>query len=983
MSLRNIAIAMVFLLFCIRTVKSLAVTNPPFYSLKAEQWADSILKKLNREERIAQLIMVAAWSNKDTMHVREIRKLIQDWGIGGLIFFQGGPVREAKLTNYYQSYSKVPLLIGMDAEWGLAMRLDSTIRFPRQMTLAAVQNDSVVYQMGKEIARNCKRLGIHVNFAPDADVNTNPLNPIIGSRSFGDDRESVAEKSVLYMQGLQDNNVLATGKHFPGHGNADSDSHLTLPVILQGKSELDSVELYPFRRLISSGVGGMMVAHLNVPSLDSTPGLPSTLSSPIVSGLLKEKLGFNGLIFTDALNMKGIANGQKPGIVDKMALVSGNDVLLYCEDVRKAIMEIHFAVENCEITQEEIDARAKKVLMTKYWCGLNEYKPIDTTNLYNDLNNPSAKILQQNLYEQAVTLLKNKDSLLPFRPKDSLRIASVVIGDKLNNSFQEQLKMYGRVDFFSEEMNAPVSMYEAMFKYLSNYDYVILSLHGTSMKAQGNFAVTEIARRFIDSVMLKYKTVFVDFGNAYTLSLFKNLNSAKAVILAYEDFGLTHSIAAQIIMGGISASGKIPVTSTSAFPRGSGVETQKPIRLQYTIPEAAGMSAVSLSKIDTLVKEAIAKGAMPGCQVLVARYGKVIYQKSFGTHAYDLCDTVRNSDLYDIASITKITATALAAMKLFEDKKINLNHPISKYLPGLKNTNKKDLTLREILTHQAGLLPWIPFYKETISDTATYRILFSDSMDERHKLQVADNMFLLNSYADTIRQKILTSSVTERGKYVYSDLGPILMKDIVENITDETFDKYVERNFYRPMNLAATTFRPLLKFQRSITVPTENDTVFRRQLIRGYVHDPAAAMLGGVSGNAGVFSDANDLAVIMQMLLNKGTYGGKTYLKSSTIDFFTKRQYPHNRRGLLFDKAESDASKSSPCTKKASPLTFGHQGFTGTCVWVDPEYELIYIFLSNRIHPDVGNDKLIKMNIRTNIQEIIYNSIVDSTARSN
>lgn len=967
---------MVVIISCTCTFRSQAANDPPFISREAEHWADSIIQKLNREERIAQLMMVAAWSNKDASHIMEISRQIENLGIGGLIFFQGGPVREALLTNKYQLLSKVPLLIGMDAEWGLAMRLDSTIRYPRQMTMSAIQNDSVVYQMGKEIAKDCKRLGIHVNFAPDADINNNPSNPVIGSRSFGDDRESVTTKSLLYMKALQDNHILPTGKHFPGHGNADSDSHFTLPTILQDTIEMDSVELFPFRKLISSGIGGMMVAHLNVPSLDSTLNMPSTLSSSIVTGLLKEKLGFKGLIFTDALNMKGVSQSYNPGIVDKMALLAGNDVLLYSENVAKAIEEIHFAVENCEITQDEIDVRVKKLLMVKYWCGLNRPQFVDTTNIYNDLNNPESRLLQRKLYEECFTLLVNKDSLLPFRSKDSLRIASVVIGDRINNTFQQQLKMYGNFDVFFEDKDAPVSVFEALFNFLSNYDYVIVSLHGTTMKAQTGYGIPEAANRFIDSVMLTYRTVFADFGNAYTLSRFNHLKSAKAILLAYEDFPLTQSIVAQIIMGGISSSGKIPVSSSIDFPRNTGVKTGQPIRLQYTIPEAAEMSSIQLNKIDSVVENAIRNKAMPGCQVLVARNGMVVYQKAFGTHTYNLSDTVSVSDLYDIASITKIAATVLAAMRLYEKKKINLNNTLSKYLSKAKGTNKSNLVLKEIMAHQAGLQSWIPFYKETISEKGLLTALYNDTANDRFTLQVADSIYLLKSYADTIKQHIYSSPLGEKGKYVYSDFGPILMKEIIEEVSDQPLDKYVDENFYKPLKLARTSFNPLKKFSRNEIVPTENDTIFRRQLIHGYVHDPAAAMLGGVSGNAGVFSDVNDLAVIMQMLLNKGTYGGQNFFKASTVELFTQQQFPQNRRGLLFDKPECDPSKSSPCCLSASPMTFGHQGFTGTCAWADPKYGLIYIFLSNRINPDVSNDKLIKMNVRTNIQEIIYESML-------
>ncbi len=971
-----VLLVMVFTSFC---KTNYAQTLPPFITPEAELWADSVMKTLTPDERISQLIMVAAWSNKDSVHIKEIRKLIQDWGIGGLCFFQGGPVREALLTNDYQALSKVPLMIGMDAEWGLAMRLDSTVRFPRQMTLAAIKDTGLIYEMGKEIARESKLMGIHVNFAPDADVNNNPLNPVIGSRSFGDNPVDVTEKSLLYMRGMQDQNVLATGKHFPGHGNADTDSHFSLPLILQNRAALDSVELYPFRRLIDAGIGSMMVAHLNVPALDTTPGLPSTLSSSIVTGLLKNEMGFKGLIFTDALNMKGVSSLYKPGEVDKLALLSGNDMLLYTEDVHKAVDEIHLAVQNCEITQEEVDERTKKVLMVKYWTGLNKFQPLDTTDLYNKINSPEALLLQRKIYNQTVTVLANEDSLIPFHTKDTLRIASVVIGDKKDNTFQQQLKMYANVECFAEDKDAPLSMYTALFSYLANYDYIILSLHGTTMKAATNFGIPTIVSRFVDSVLMTYKTVFVDFGNSYTLSRFQNLKKAKAVVLGYEDFYLTHQIVAQSIFGGITSTGKLPVNVLPEFSRYQGLNTTSPIRFEYSLPEAAGMSSQKLTAIDSIVNGAISLGAFPGCQVLVARKGKVIYNKAFGTKTYGSTDTVTTTDLYDIASITKIAGTALATMKLYDMKKLNLNHPLSKYYSKLKSTNKKALLVKEILAHQAGLTSWIPFYKQSMKDSVYLDGIYNKFKTDHYSIRVADSLYMNQNYTDSILKWIYTSPVTATGKYVYSDLGPILMKLTTEKITGQPFDQFLYRNFYKPLGLSSLTFKPRDNYNLKTIVPTEDDKVFRKQLIRGDVHDPAAAMMGGVSGNAGLFGTANDLAVIMQLLLNKGSYGGVTYLNPATVDLFTKQQFPHNnnRRGLLFDKPEPDPQKNSPCAKEASLSTFGHQGFTGTCAWADPENELIYIFLSNRVNPDAGNDKMMKLNVRTNIQSAIYQSIIE------
>jgi beta-N-acetylhexosaminidase len=960
------------------TEASAQVKKPPFYSDEAEQYADSLLKTMSRDERNGQLFMVAAWSNKDSAHIKELEWLVSVHGIGGLIFFQGGPVREALLTNHYQSMTKIPLLIGMDAEWGLAMRLDSTIRFPRQMTLSAMDNHTLIYRMGEEIARECRRLGIHVNFAPDADINNNMQNPIIGSRAFADDRETVLKNSLLYMRGLQDGHVLSTGKHFPGHGNTDADSHLTLPTVMSDSAELDSMELYPFRALVDSGIGSVMVAHLSVPALDTIPDHPSTLSKKIVTGLLKDKMKFSGIIFTDALNMKGVSACYKPGVLDKLALLSGNDVLLYSEDVPTALKEIHLAVENCEITQEEIDERVRKILMLKYWVGLNHYKPIDTANLFNDLNTGNARVLQQELYEKSVTVLSNSDSIIPLKWNDSLRIASVVIGDKKNNAFQQRIRDYTPCEFYAIEKNESVDVFESVKKYLINHDLIILSVHGTTMKADKNFGLSEQEEKFIDDVLNSYPVILVDFGNAYTLTRFKNLDKARAVVLSYEDTPIMHDATAQALFGGISASGKIPIFSTDAFAKQTGIQTAKPFRMEYTYPEAAGIRSSSFNRIDSIATLAIHEGATPGCQILVAKDSKVIYYKSFGTHSYNDTTAVANSDLYDIASVSKIAGTALATMKLFDEGKIDLNKPLSKYLPALKKSNKKSLIIREVLAHQAGLKSWIPFWKQTMSGNSLDENIYHRTPSQDFPIRVADSVYMNKAYTDSIFKWILDSPLGEKGKYVYSDLGPILMKALVEKVSGKKLDDYLEDNFYRPLGLSRFTYLPRSKFSQQEIIPTENDTAFRHQLLHGDVHDPAAAMMGGVSGNAGIFSDANDLAVVMQMLLNKGSYGGKQFLQPSTIEIFTRQQFIQNknRRGLFFDKPEPDSTKPSPTCAEASLRTFGHQGFTGTCAWADPEYNLVYIFLSNRICPDAANEKLGKMNVRTQVQQVIYDAIL-------
>jgi beta-N-acetylhexosaminidase len=976
--MKSSSLAVIVLLLLFFSTAAMAQHLQPVYkSADSQAWADSVLNSMQYREKIGQLFMVDAFSNKDALHVKQITTLIDSFHIGGLIFFQGGPYRQALLNNFYQSRSKLPLMIGIDGEWGLSMRLDSTLRFPRQMTLSAGVDSQEVFRMGQEIAVECKRMGIHINFAPSVDVNNNPANPIINSRSFGEDKNRVAVLGSAYAAGMQEEGVLACAKHFPGHGNTDTDSHLALPVVHDSRTVMDSIALVPFRKLIREGVASVMVAHLFIPDLDSTPGIPGTLSKKITTDLLRNELGFDGLVFTDALNMKGVAASFPSGELELMALQAGNDVLLYSENIPKAFERIHFAIQNCEIEQEEIDLHVRRILMAKYWAGLNKPQFIDTTNLYSDLNNPGSKYLNYKLYEPSVTLLRNKGSLIPVAPAHKQSIASLVIGDTIGIFFQQVLNRYAEVRNFAIGRDAGIPAADSVLSLLKEYDVVIVSIHNTSINATKNFNITETTRYISGKLANRKNTLLCVFGNAYVLGKLEKLEDWHTLILCYEDTWLPQQIAAEKIFGSGSFKGHLPVSPEGHYTLAMGISSLETPRLKYTPPEEEGILSERLNRIDTIVSKAIADSAMPGCQVLVALNGNVIYAKAFGNHSYNTKKPVKMTDLYDIASVTKMTSTGLALMKLKERNKIDFRERIAHYLPELKKSNKRDLTLSEVMAHQAGLRSWIPFWQFTTDSSGLRNDLYRKTQEEGFTIKVADSIYLLNSYPDSIWNVIVESPLEKRGSYVYSDLGLIILQRIVEKITGESVEEYVADTFYKPMGIWQCVFNPLIKFDRSVIVPTENDTAFRHQLIHGYVHDPAAAMLGGVSGNAGLFSNSHSLATIMQMLLNGGTYGGKRFLKPETIDLFTRQAFPGtaNRRGLIFDRPDALAGANGPTAQSASPLTFGHTGFTGTCAWADPESGLVYIFLSNRVNPDAGNNKLAKTNVRTNIMQVIYDSM--------
>lgn len=952
--------------------------GPAFLQQTDTRWADSVFKKLTPDERIAQLFMVAAYSNKDAKHVKEISELVKTNKIGGLIFFQGGPVRQANLTNKYQKLSKVPLLISIDGEWGLAMRLDSTIKYPKQMTLGAIENDSLIYAMGRDVAQQCKRLGIHINLAPVADINNNPMNPVIGVRSFGENKEAVARKAAMYMKGMQDGGIMTSAKHFPGHGDTDSDSHKTLPEILHSRAHMDSLELYPFRELINQGLSGMMVAHLSVPAFDTARNTASTLSHHVVTKLLKDSLQFKGLVFTDALDMKGVTKFYGPGEINLKALLAGNDVLLFAEDVPQAIAIIKKAIAEGKISQDEIDQRCKKILYAKQWVGLNHYKPVKTKNLVDDLNNPKYDWLLRRLADASVTVLQNRNNLMPLMRLDTVKAAVLCIGSKNEVDFQRTAALYTGVTAFCIDRDAKNAERDTLLSKLKKFNTILISINNTNVKLKDNFGITPLAETMLDTLAKMNKRLVVSvFASPYALQFIPSALKADAVIMGYEELPVVQQVAAQLVFGGQTANGKFPVTY-SGFSAGTGINTGAPVRLSYTVPEAVNASREKLAQIDSLALEGIRKKAYPGCQVVAVKDGKVFYMKSFGSFTYDGRQKVKNSDIYDLASITKVASTTAAVMKFTELKYINLDSNLSDYLPSLVGTNKADIVLREMLAHQAGLEAWIPFYKKTLNDSGAlkkniYRKTWSDSFP----IRVATGVYIQRSYKDSIFKQLVNSPVSADKKYKYSDLGYYFLKRIIEEKTNMLLSDYVYKTFYQPMGLQTMGYLPRLRYESARIAPTEKDMVFRKQILQGDVHDQGAAMLGGVAGHAGLFSNANDLAAMMQLYLNKGTYGGVRYLDSALVNEFTRIQFPanDNRRGIGFDKPEPDTKKDSPVCRNASLDSFGHLGFTGTMTWADPESGIVYVFLSNRVYPDADDNRLAKLGTRSSILKVIYESI--------
>jgi beta-N-acetylhexosaminidase len=997
-------------------------TTPAFLRYLHSPWVDSLMRTMTPRQRVAQLFMVAAYSNRKRIDEDSISTLIKDYGIGGLIFFQGGPLRQTRILNRFQSQSRVPLLVAMDAEWGVGMRLDSVLRFPYQMSLGAVPvaDSALIYDMGREVARQIKRLGMQVNFAPVVDVNNNPANPVIGFRSWGENPAAVARLSRLYMRGMQDAGVLAVAKHFPGHGDVDADSHLDLPLVRVDRGRLDSLEFPPFKVMIKNGIGGMMIAHLDVPALDTARG-PSTLSKPIVTGVLRQQLGFKGVVFTDAMNMKGLIKKVPTGEAEVRALLAGNDVLEFSKNVPLALQTVLAAVDSGRISQARIDESCRRVLALKQWSGLRKYQAVPEKNLFADLNPPHARYLSHRLTERSITLLRNQGRILPLQRLDSLSIATLVLGGSPTDTtdFQRAVADYAPIAHFNLPAAPTMDELVDIRAKLFSYDVVLVAFQSLGRLPATNFGITPEANLLLRELTKPgQKVILTVFGSAYAVAKVRDYDRASAVVMAYQESTQAQQLAAQLIFGGIGATGKLPVTVANNLPAGYGLTTTPGLRLAYANPEDAGMSNRLEAQVDSIMQQALAAGATPGGQVLIARRGVVVLQKSYGYQSVagsatlpaisaqgaavpsaagnfgsepgkgpsapqpkeaaaqpGLPRLVQNTDRYDLASLTKVLAATPALLKLQEQGKFSPDSTLGQFFPFLQKTNKAGLKMRDVLTHQAGLVAWLPFWKALTKPDGTLRKRwFRPDSSAKYPLPVARGMWGSKKIPAYIYEQIGASPLSAKPSYVYSDLSFYLYPLLVQRRTGQSFEQYLEKQVYKPLG-SNLHFQPLHHNTISHVVPTEYDSLFRRQLLHGYVDDEGAAMLGGISGHAGLFGSANDVAQLAQTYAWGGRYGGQQIFDKAILADWTRQQFTgtNNRRALAFDRPSSPpAGNTAPA---ASAGSFGHSGFTGTYFWVDPAKELVVVVLTNRLNPSRRNSKLSQLNVRTQIQQVAIEAI--------
>ncbi len=950
-----------------------------------EKWVDEKLSQMSLKEKIGQLFIYTASPYNTKSNKKFISQAVKDYKVGGLLFSGGQLTNQSLLTNYAQEITKTPLFISFDGEWGLAMRLKNTPTFPKNRVLGSITDDNLIYEYGREVARQCRQIGVHINFAPVADVDNNPHNPVINTRSFGSDPNNVAKKVIAYSKGLEDGGVLSVSKHFPGHGDTNVDSHESLPILNFDRARLDSIELIPFKKAVEAGVGGVMVGHLLLPSLCTSA---ASLSKSVIE-ILKKDLDFKGLVFSDALIMKGVSNETN---ICSRALIAGCDIILVPKNLKKSLNDVLSAVQSGALTEEEIDEKCRKVLTYKFYLGLNKPQHIQMSGLEKRIKTAQADSLITKLYKASVTILGNNNGELPM-DINGVGNAMIDIGHDDKNFLFNELQKNMQISIFKANLDSLTSLSEQLKSY-ANLIVVVKS-------------VSELQKyeEWISTFRNDKKLIFIYLSPIKSFDSQASLwGDSSTVILANSEREEIQKYVADILIGKGSADGRLSVSAGNLYKPGDGVQLSYGAHALYR-PENYGMDSKILEKIDSLALFGIEQGAYPGCQIVVLKDGMPIYDKAFGTYSYKDSTKVNINSIYDLASLTKSTATLLAVMKLYDEGKIGLTDKISKYVPQLKGTNKDRITIEELLLHQSGLLSSLPFYQQFI-DKSSYKSSFikskrdknhsvqignnafapsqfrynseyiSNCLSEEYSLQISDSLFASTKVKDIVLRQIASSPLKDR-KYIYSCLNFILLKEMVENITNQSLDDYLQKEFYSPMRLDRILYNPLNRFKVEDIVPTvENDYLKRGKVLQGYVHDEAAAFVGGVSGNAGLFANAYDVSKVYQMLINEGEFNGKRYLSKETCNLFLNYKSKISRRGLGFDKPDMNNSAKSPCAPEVNSSVIGHTGFTGTAAWADPNNRLVFVFLSNRVYPQpFTQQKFTQLDIRRKIQQLIYQSI--------
>lgn len=951
------------------------------------RWVDSVFQTLTEEEKIGQMMMVSVSAYATEEEREEFLENINDDGIGGVLITKGGPYSVTRLLNKLQTDNKIPLLTGIHAAWGVGQTLDSTMSFYKPLLMGAL-TDSLATEAGKEIGREMKRLGLHLNFAPNAD---NDIREEIYPNTlqyFSDNKKVVARRSLAFMKGLQSQKILTCApflpdvkkdKLFPPFTEKRRRAKKKKGVdstIYYNVNKIDTLDFFSYRGLMNNGLTGMLTSHLHFTMLDNNQPIPASVSQIFFNDVLKKKMDYQGLTFAEIPYLQKITNKDRGGETELLAFLAGNDVLIDPGNVNATIRKIQRAIKKDDALQAQLNTSVKKILFAKYDAGLAQPTSVSEDNLLQQLKPLRAQLLKNKLAESIVTVVRNTAGLLPVPYLEDQQFASLTLGKEEKNEFNHYLNKYAPFNHFTIRTLADTT---GVYTELSKHNVIVVSVFPFA----SSFELDIVPQ--IKKLAQTKKVIVCLFGDPSSI---KNYYEINTVITAYEDDPLLTKVAAEIIFGGLKAKGTLPLAPSLLIAQGTGVATESRDRFTYALPEEAGMDSKTLEAIAPIAREAIDMGATPGCMVLVVKDGKVVYERAFGWQTYENTVPVTDETIYDLASVTKVSATLQTVMFMHEKGLIDIHKKVSYYLPELKNSNKKDFTIKDIITHQAGLWPFLPFWASTTTsvnkDSKVLPFYYSKKQSDDYPFPVADSLYAFKNMKDSLWQWIIKAKIVDKVvrtpyDYRYSDMGFYIMQHLAEKMLNQPIEDFLDQNLYEPLGAYTTGYLPRRRFPASQIAPTENDILFRKRLLVGYVHDQGAAMHGGIAGHAGLFSDANDLAKLGQMWLNKGHYGGVQFFKPETIELFTTKQFENSRRGLGWDKPVI-SDWNGPTSLLASPLTFGHTGFTGTCIWVDPKFNLVFVFLSNRVYPDMTNNKLLNANIRPRIQEVVYKAIFNYCA---
>jgi len=928
-----------------------------------KRWVDSVFQTLNVQEKVGQLFMISTSTYLNEDQNDRITELVKDYHPGGILITQGGPRSHAYLINKLQKFSPLPMLVGIRAGSGLGQVLDSVLSFQKPMLVGAIQNDRLILDLGEELAREMHVLGIHLNFAPNDDFEIHQQPYPNSLNYYSDNSTRVMNKSLAFINGLQQGGVLACARHI--FHNEKIATSKTQDTSLYINLNIDTLKVAVFNQLSKAGIDGILTSNLHF--LKSDRESDSKVLELFVSDMLKTKLNYKGLVFGEIPHLQKLVGDQPDGEIEKLALEMGHDILIDPEDLGDAVKRITRAWRKDKALQIRLDDAVRKILTAKYNAGLSVPQFVNTDNLSSRLNSAAAKTLKHKLSEAAVTVLNNTKNSVPIALLEEKKFASVSIGKESTNEFTRYLSKYA--SFNHEALRLEIDTV-ALKKNLANADVIVIGVFplASSMLKQ--------VAPFIKKLASKKEVIICHFGNPQELIFWEAMPT---VLMGFTDEDLIPKITAQILFGGLPAQGVLPITISNKFKEGQGITTIGLNRFSYGLPEEVGLDSKTLEQIESIAREAIDSGATPGSHVLIAKDGKVIFEQSSGWLTYENKIPVTENTLYDLASVTKVSATLQTVMFMYERGLIDVNKKVSVYLPELKDSNKKDFTIKDILTHQAGLWPFLPFWAETVKKGTLLPEYYSTKKSPEYPFPVAEELFASKAMKDSLWHWIIKAKIREKPPrtvydYRYSDMGFYILQHLAEKLLNQPMEDFLEQNLYEPLGAYTLGYLPLQKFPATLIAPTEDDKLFRKKLLTGYVHDQGAAMHGNIAGHAGLFGDANDLAKLGQMLLQKGSYGGQQFYKPETVELFTNKQFKTSRRGLGWDKP-TVSDWAGPTTLFASAKTFGHTGFTGTCIWVDPQFNLVFVYLSNRVYPDMTNNKLLSGNIRPRIQEVIYKAL--------